>query len=146
MNPLSGELDAYYSVKNYTKYFTWSSYLIKRHSNFLCMSEFSSYKWWNWLMEFLDSDYLFLYAFMLSRLSCVWLLNCMICSRPGSSVHGILQARILEWVARPSSRRSSQTREQIEPTSHYVFCTAVRFFITSTTCEAVIYFESSLNY
>ena len=29
------------------------------------------------------------------------------CSPPGSSVHGILQARILEWVARLSSRGSS---------------------------------------
>ena len=29
------------------------------------------------------------------------------CSPPGSSVHGILQVRILEWVARPSSRGSS---------------------------------------
>ena len=29
------------------------------------------------------------------------------CSLPGSSVHGILQARILEWVAVPSSRGSS---------------------------------------
>ena len=31
-------------------------------------------------------------------------------SPPGSSVHGISQARILEWVARPSSRGSSQPR------------------------------------
>ena len=30
---------------------------------------------------------------------------------PGSSVYGILQARILEWVAKPSSRRSSQPRD-----------------------------------
>ena len=30
---------------------------------------------------------------------------------PGSSVHGILQARILEWVAMPSSRRSSWPRD-----------------------------------
>ena len=29
---------------------------------------------------------------------------------PGSSVHGILQARLLEWVAIPSSRGSSQPR------------------------------------
>ena len=28
----------------------------------------------------------------------------MDCSPPGSSVHGILQARVLEWVAMPSSR------------------------------------------
>jgi len=39
----------------------------------------------------------------------------MDCSLPGSSVHGILQARILEWVAMPSSRGSSQAR--IEPRS-----------------------------
>ena len=31
----------------------------------------------------------------------------MVCSPPGYSVHGILQARILEWVAMPSSRGSS---------------------------------------
>ena len=35
----------------------------------------------------------------------------MDCSLPGFSVHGILQARILEWVAMPSSRRSSPPRE-----------------------------------
>ena len=32
------------------------------------------------------------------------------CSLPGSSVHGIFQARILEWVVMPSSRGSSQPR------------------------------------
>ena len=32
------------------------------------------------------------------------------CSLPGPSVHGILQARILEWVAMPSSRESSKPR------------------------------------
>ena len=35
------------------------------------------------------------------------LCDSMDCSLPGSSVHGILQARILEWVAMPSSRGSS---------------------------------------
>ena len=34
------------------------------------------------------------------------------CSLPGSSVDGILQAKILEWVAMPSSRGSSQTKDQ----------------------------------
>ncbi|CAI9151343.1 unnamed protein product [Rangifer tarandus platyrhynchus] len=34
------------------------------------------------------------------------------CSPPGSSVHGIRQAIILEWVATPSSRRSSQPRDR----------------------------------
>ena len=35
----------------------------------------------------------------------------MDCSPPGSSVHGILQARIVEWVAIPFSRGSSQPRD-----------------------------------
>ena len=39
-----------------------------------------------------------------SPLSYLILCDPMDCSLPGSSVHGILQARILEWVARPSSR------------------------------------------
>ena len=46
--------------------------------------------------------------------SCPTLGNPMDCSLPGCSVHGILQARILEWVAMPSSRRSSQLRDQIQ--------------------------------
>ena len=33
-------------------------------------------------------------------------------SLPGSSVHGILQARLLEWVAMPSSKGSSQPRDR----------------------------------
>ena len=44
--------------------------------------------------------------------SCLTLCDPMDCSPPGSSVHGILQARILEWVAMPSSRGSSQPRDQ----------------------------------
>ena len=39
------------------------------------------------------------------------LCNPMDCSLPGSSVHGILQARILEWVTIPFSRGSSQPRD-----------------------------------
>ena len=35
-------------------------------------------------------------------------------SPPGSSVHGVLQARILEWVAMPSSRGSSQSMNIIQ--------------------------------
>ena len=34
--------------------------------------------------------------------SCLILCDAIDCSPPGSSVHGILQARILEWVAFPS--------------------------------------------
>ena len=40
-------------------------------------------------------------------LSCVRLCHPMDCSPPGSSVHEILQARILEWVAIPYSKGTS---------------------------------------
>ena len=44
--------------------------------------------------------------------SCSTLCDLVDCSLPGSSVHGILQARILEWIAMPSSRRSSRPRDR----------------------------------
>ena len=44
--------------------------------------------------------------------SCPTLCDPKDCSPPGSSVHGILQARILEWVAIYSPRESSQPRDQ----------------------------------
>ena len=44
--------------------------------------------------------------------SCPTLCHPIDCSLPGSSVHGILQARILEWVTIPFSRRSSQPRDR----------------------------------
>ena len=44
--------------------------------------------------------------------SCLTLCDPMDCNPPGSSVHGILQARILEWVAMASSRGSSWPRDQ----------------------------------
>ena len=44
--------------------------------------------------------------------SCPTLCSPLGCSLPGSSVHGILQARILEWVAMPSSRGSSRPRDR----------------------------------
>ena len=43
--------------------------------------------------------------------SCSTLCNGMECSPPGSSVHEILQARILEWIAMPSCRGSSRPRD-----------------------------------
>ena len=61
---------------------------------------------------------------------CPTLCNPTDCSPPGSSVHGILQARILEWVAIPFSRGSSQPRNRTQ-VSH----TAGRFFIVWATRE-----------
>ena len=49
---------------------------------------------------------------MLLLQSCPTLCDPMDCSLPGSSVHGILQARIPEWVAMPSFRGSSRPRDR----------------------------------
>ena len=46
--------------------------------------------------------------------SCPTLWDPMDCSPPGSSVHGISQARVLEWVAMPCSKGSSQPRDQTQ--------------------------------
>ena len=46
--------------------------------------------------------------------SCLTLCDSMDCILPSSSVHGILQARILEWVAISFSRGSSQPKDQIQ--------------------------------
>ena len=45
------------------------------------------------------------------------------CNIPGSSVYGILQAKMLAWVAIPFSRGSSQPKDQTQ-----VSCIAGRFF------------------
>ena len=55
--------------------------------------------------------------------SCPILCNPMDCSLPGSSVHEILQARILEWEAIPFSRESAQPKDRT-----WVSCFAGRFF------------------
>ena len=51
--------------------------------------------------------------------SCLTLYDSMNCSLPGSPVHGILQARILEWVTIPVSRGSSQPRGLNPGLPHY---------------------------
>ena len=58
--------------------------------------------------------------------SCLTLFDPVDCSPPGSSVHGILQARMLEWGAISFSRGSSPPRDRTQ-----VSCTAGRFFCLS---------------
>ena len=80
----------------------------------------------------------FYFHFMLSCFSCVWLCNPIDCSPPGSSVHGILQARILEWVSIPSSRWSSRPRDWTRVVSLTSPALANRFFTTNSTWECII--------
>ena len=66
--------------------------------------------------------------------SCLTLCKPMDCDPPGSSVHGILQTRILQWVAMLSSRGSSQSRDQSQVSC--ISCIAGGLFTTGTTGEA----------
>ena len=67
---------------------------------------------------------------MLVTQSCPTLYNPMDCSLPGSSVHGILQARIQEWIAISFSKASSQPRDRT-----WVSHIAGRFFTLWATRE-----------
>ena len=81
--------------------------------------------WTRYLLTFY-----FIYLFILVAQLCHSLGNQMEFSPPGSSVHGILQARILEWVAISSSQGSSQSRDQT-----WVSLIAGRFFTIWCTKE-----------
>ena len=61
------------------------------------------------------------------------LCDSMDCSLPGSSVRGIFQARILEWVAISFSRESSSPRDQVTSSSHMFLPLAGGLFTTSAT-------------
>ena len=88
------------------------------HSPLLGPSHFSTYNNWKMKMKVLVAK------------SCLILHDLMDCSPPGSSVHGILQARILEWVVISFSRGSSQPRDWTG-----ISCIAGRFFTVWATRE-----------
>ena len=77
---------------------------------------------------------------VLSLQSCPALCDAMNCNLPDSSVHEILQARILEWVAMPSPRNLSDPRTK--PACLMSASLSGVFFTTSATQEA----NSSGNY
>ena len=64
---------------------------------------------------------------------CPTLCNPMDCGPPGSSIHGIFQARVLEWVAISFSRGSSQPRG-----GTWVSCTAGRLFTDWARRDALV--------
>ena len=80
---------------------------------------------------------------VLSLFSLVPLCNAMDCSPPGESVHGILQARILEWIAMPSSR--DLLDPGMEPMSLVSPALAGEFFTASTTWETLYICQNLQN-
>ena len=74
-----------------------------------------------------EDDFLVKVKVLASQSSQTLKFDSMNCSSPGSYVHGILQARILEWAPIPSPG-GTQPRDQIQ-----VSCIAGRFFTTWAT-------------
>ena len=72
---------------------------------------------------------------------CITLRSSLDCSLPDSFVHGILQARILEWVAISFFRGFSQSRDQTQ-----VSCIASRFFTVWAIMEAWILVCPRINH
>ena len=67
--------------------------------------------------------YIYIYESVLVAQSCSTLCNLTDSSPPGSSVHGVIQARILKWVTIPFSWGSSRPKDGTQ-----VSCTGVGFF------------------
>ena len=72
--------------------------------------------------------------------SCPTLCDPMDCSPPGSSIHGVLQAIILEWVAISFSRGSSQPKDR-----NQVACIAGRCFNLWATSQRLWHSQQSRN-
>ena len=68
--------------------------------------------------------------------SCLTLCDPVDCSLPGSSVHEILQARILKWVAMPSSKGSFQPRDWNFVS--FISCIVGRFFTNESLGKPII--------
>ena len=82
-----------------------------------------------------------LYLVLCCLQSCLTFCDPMDCNPPGSSVHGISQARILEWVTISFSRGSSQLRDQT-----HVSCLAGGFLTTEPLQKPMPQGCHSLNY
>ena len=90
-------------------------------------------KSWTRLSNWTHTHASLTYQFSSVAQSCLTLCDSMECRPPGSSVHGIFQARILERVAMPSSRGSFRPRDWT-----HVSCIAGVFFIHWATWETIL--------
>ena len=101
----------------------------------------------SWIWDWQDKQIYFLFSiflFFLVAQLCRTLCDPVDCSPPGSSIHEILQARILEWVAMPSSRISSRPRNQTQVSCYR--CFAGLFFTCWAIRETLIWKFSSVQF
>ena len=86
------------------------------------------------------SSFTFLHKVLATQL-CLTLHNTMDCSPPGSSVHGILQAKVMEWVAILFTRGSSQPRDWTQDSALQADSLPSEPFLFETL-QSLFYFSS----
>ena len=96
---------------NQAFFLAWPPFLCTLSKTYPLASKKRSASDTGWAQNPSTSVYLFMCACSVAQ-SCLTACDPLDCSLPGSSVHGIFQARILEWVAMPSSRGPSHPRAQ----------------------------------
>jgi len=79
--------------------------------------------------------------------SCLTLCDLMNCHPPGSSVHGILHKRVLEWVTMPFSRESSWPRDQthISCSSYIGRQVSLLYMMYELYIHLIIFFKASFS-
>ena len=97
----------------------WDSFH-KEESAIFILSLHASRQWATFKRKHIPNMRVFAYVRAKLLQSCPTLCGNMDCGQPGSSVRGISQARILEWVTIPSSRGSSQPRDGTH--MYYISC------------------------
>ena len=99
-------------LKQSSSFTRWTEELSRFYSDIMDLGVLSCVWSSNGMNGFFNQLSTVCYTFVLSHFSHVWLCHPMDYSSLVSTAHGILQARILEWVAMPSSRGSSRPRER----------------------------------
>ena len=138
-HPLSSPSPSAFNLSQHQSLFQWVNLVIKKNEPVIQVTTWRNLKK-NTLGEKSQTQknrcpichlYEFFFCFVLVPQSCLILSDSMDFSLLGSSVYGILQARILEWVATPFSKGSSRPRDWIQ-----VSCIAGRFFTIWAIREA----------
>ena len=131
----------------------WSDFRLEWRWGF-CITHFNSWKWDYGICKAPEVHYLVSNPELWHSLCVASFANCCClvtklclsfcdpvdCSSPCSSVHGISQARILEWVAMPSSRGSSRPRDRTHVSDigrQTLYHWATREAISSLSCPTI---------